>query len=96
MQILQSHDFRYFQLQQEILQHQVEPFQIKTRSFDTLAIHKIRNLETVNTNTQRRIYGIRFDAIGRIELVADTNQYIDFTTINNDYERRTTFSSTNT
>ena len=65
------------------------------RSFDTLVIAGTSTWKPL-TPTSRGVYiGLDSIATGGIEIVTDTNQYIDFTTINSDYKGRITYSSTN-
>ena len=64
-------------------------------SFDTLVITGTSTWKPLTPTSRGVYFGLDSIATGGIEIVTDTNQYIDFTTINSDYKGRITYSSTN-
>ena len=62
-------------------------------SFNQLYVSGVKD---VTAPSSRGIYlGLDSDAAGGIDICADTNQYIDFTTLNNNYRGRLIYNNTN-
>ena len=65
----------------------------KNGSFQNLSVTGVKD---VTVPESRGIYlGLDSDAAGGIDICADTNQYIDFTTMLNNYRGRLIYNATN-